>query len=175
MNLQNLQAEAKDGLYHAIIEIPIGSTAKYEYRPGLEIIEVDRFNYTAFSFPFNYGFIPGTMSEDKDPIDIVVIASQPIAQGCLAQVRLLGTLLTEDEEGIDPKIIALPKGKVDPFYKEVETLDDLPAIVKDRIKNFYENYKSLEPGKWVKIQGWQGKAEAEKIIKGGIERFKKNG
>lgn len=171
MSKQAISASAKDGLYNAIIEIPIGSNAKYEYRPELDIIEVDRFNYTAFTFPFNYGFIPGTMSEDKDPIDIVVISSQPILQGCLVQVRLLGTLLTEDEEGVDPKIIALPKGKVDPFYKEIETLDQLPNIVKDRIKHFYENYKSIEPGKWVKVNGWQGKDEAEKIVKEGIERY----
>ena len=171
MSKQNISASAKDGLYNAIIEIPIGSNAKYEYRPELDIIEVDRFNYTAFTFPFNYGFIPGTMSEDKDPIDVVVISSQPILQGCLVQVRLLGTLLTEDEEGIDPKIIALPKGKVDPFYKDIETLEQLPGIVKDRIKHFYENYKSIEPGKWVKVNGWQGKNEAEKIVKESIERY----
>jgi len=173
MEIKNISATAKDGLYHAIIEIPIGSSAKYEFRSELGLIEVDRFNYTAFSFPFNYGFIPGTMSQDNDPIDIVVISSQPILQGCLVQVRLLGTLLTEDEEGIDPKIIALPKAKVDPFYKEIQSLDDLPAGVKDRIKHFYENYKSLEPGKWVKIQGWQSREEAEKIVGEGIARAKK--
>lgn len=167
----NIPAKTEDGYYNAIIEIPIGATVKYEYRPDLNIIEVDRFTYTAFAYPFNYGFIPSTLGGDKDPVDIIVFSSQPIEQHCLVKVRFLGALITQDEEGQDTKIIAIPTAKVDPFYKEIISLDQLPSMTLERIKHFYENYKSIEPGKWVKVSGWEGIETATKIVEDGIKRL----
>ena len=170
-NFQHLSAKVDDTFINAVIEIPLNSKAKIEYRIDREIFEIDRFLYPAFSYPFNYGFIPGTWSEDEDPIDIVVISSEPVSTGLIIQVKIIGALITEDEEGIDPKLIAVPKGKVDPMFKDVNSVDDLPVITKDRIKHFYETYKTIEPGKWVKVSGWQSKAEADKTVIEGIAKY----
>lgn len=170
---KNIPAKTDKGLLNVVIEIPIGAQTKYEYDEERDIIVVDRFNYTAFAFPFNYGFIPQTASTDKDPLDVVVISHQPVSTGCLIECHVIGTLVTEDEEGIDPKLIAVPKPKVDPLYGNYNDVDELPSIWRDKIKHFYENYKSIEPGKWVKVSGWQGKAEAEKIVEEGMVRYTK--
>lgn len=160
-------------LINVVIEIPIGTRIKYEYDKDLQIIKADRFLYTAFSYPFNYGFIPGTWSEDEDPMDIVVLASEPLYPGTLIECRLLGELATEDEEGPDAKLIAVPKAKVDPAFAQYENLDQLPEFTKNKIKHFYENYKSIEPGKWVKVTGWLSREEAVKDLTSAISRYQK--
>jgi inorganic pyrophosphatase len=171
--LHDIPAGNPKDLINVIIEIPIGSGIKYEYDKDKEIIAADRFLYTAFKYPFNYGFIPGTWSEDEDPLDIVVIASESVATGTLIPCRVIGMLATKDEEGTDAKLIAVPKAKVDPSFAKVEDIKDLPEYLTNKIKHFYENYKSIEPGKWVKVTGWKSKVEAEKEVDKAIARYKK--
>ncbi len=172
----NLLHDIKPGdpkdLVNVVIEIPIGSTTKYEYHDDVKTIVVDRFLYTAFAYPFNYGFIPQTWSEDEDALDIVVLSSQPVAVGTVIESRVIGMLETEDEEGGDAKLIAVPKKKIDPAFADVETIEDLPEYLKNKIKHFYENYKSIEPGKWVKVTKWLGKSEAQKTVEDCINRYK---
>lgn len=172
--LHDISAGDPKDLVNVIIEIPVGSGIKYEYDKDLQIIKADRFLYTAFKYPFNYGFIPGTWSEDEDPLDVVVIASEAVSTGTLIECRIIGMLATEDEEGTDAKLIAVPKGKVDPAFKDVNSIDDLPEYLTNKIKHFYENYKSIEPNKWVKVTGWKSKEEAQDEVEKGIKRYKEN-
>lgn len=169
--LHDIPAGEPEKLVNVVIEIPMGSQIKYEYYKDLGIIAADRFLYTAFAYPFNYGFIPNTWSEDEDPLDIVVIASQPLSIGTLVESRVIGMLATEDEEGKDAKLVALPKAKVDPFYADIDDIKNLPEALKNKIKHFYENYKTIEPGKWVKVTGWKTKKEAIKTVVDGIKKY----
>ena len=170
--LHDIPAGDPNKLVNVVIEIPIGSHIKYEYDPDLQIIKADRFLYTAFTYPFNYGFIPRSWSEDDDPVDIVVISSQPIYPGPLVECRLLGVLETQDEEGNDAKIITVPKAKVDPDFAHISEISDLPDHLKNKVQNFFEHYKSLEPGKWIKVTGWQDKDVAIKTVTDSIARYK---
>lgn len=171
--LTDISSGKPEDLLNVIIEIPIGSQIKYEYDHKLQVMVADRFLYTAFTYPFNYGFIPGTWSEDNDPMDIVVVSSQPVLTGTVISCRVIGVLETEDEEGGDAKVIAVPKAKIDPAFADVNDISDLPEYLKNKIKHFYENYKSIEPGKWVKVTGWQGREEAIKQVSECIDRFTK--
>lgn len=171
--LHDIPAGNPKELVNVVVEISIGSGIKYEYDKDKQIIVADRFLYTAFTYPFNYGFIPGTWSEDEDPLDIVVISSQPVATGTLIECRVIGELLTEDEEGKDAKLIAVPKAKVDPAYASIDNIDDLPHYLKNKIKHFYENYKSIEPDKWVKVTGWLSKENAQKTVEESVKRYEK--
>ncbi len=157
---------------NVLVEIPMGSSVKYEYDEELGVIKVDRFLYTSMVYPFNYGFIPGTLEEDGDPVDVLVISSQPVLPGVIIEARPIGLLVMEDEEGPDSKVIAVPKDKLDPSYKHVRDVGDLPEIVRERIKHFFEHYKELEPGKWVKVKEWKPAEEAKRKIREAIERFK---
>ncbi len=159
-------------LVNVFIEIPMGSSVKYEYDEETDVIKVDRFLYTSMVYPFNYGFVPGTLEEDGDPVDVLVITNQPVAPGTVIEARPIGVLVMEDEEGPDSKIIAVPKEKLDPYFKNVKSVDDLPEIVRERIKHFFEHYKELEPGKWVKVREWLGPQEAMKRIEDAIKRYK---
>ncbi|MCW1292110.1 MAG: inorganic diphosphatase [Candidatus Rehaiarchaeum fermentans] len=149
--------------FYSIIEIPMGSSIKYEYKEGIGMV-ADRFLYTSMVYPFNYGFIPGTKGEDGDPLDVLVISSLPVNTGVAIKCKAIGLGLMEDEEGVDYKIIAVPVEKVDPYiqYKEIQ---DVPQLIKDKIKHFFEHYKELEKGKWVKFTGFDSKAKALEIIK----------
>jgi inorganic pyrophosphatase len=149
--------------FYAYIEIPAGSNIKYEYKEGVGLV-ADRFLYTAMNYPANYGFIPGTKGDDGDPLDVLVLSSLPVMPGTFIKCKPIGVGIMEDEEGIDNKIIAVPVEKVDPFiqYKRIE---DLPEIVKEKIKHFFEHYKELEKGKWVKFQGFKGVEEAKENIR----------
>ena len=121
-------------------------------------------------YPFNYGFVPGTLEEDGDPIDVLVITSYPILPGTAIEARPIGMLYMRDEEGEDAKIIAVPKDKIDPSYSNVRDIIDLPEAVKNKIMHFFEHYKELEPGKWVKVSGWGSVNEAKARISGAIKR-----
>jgi inorganic pyrophosphatase len=154
---------------NVIIEIPAGSSIKYEFDKEAGCIVVDRFSFTAFGFPANYGFVPHTLCDDGDPLDVLVIASQPILPGSLIRVRPIGVMEMEDEAGVDPKIIALPMAKADPTFAKIEDIADLPENTVARIKHFYEHYKDLEKGKWVKVQSVMGKKEALSIIEAAIQ------
>lgn len=146
------------------VEIPKGSCQKYEYDQDKKIITLDRTLYSSVYFPFEYGFIEGTKGEDGDPLDAVLISSFPTFPGCLVRARVIGILNMEDEGGIDYKIIAVPTEKIDPRFKEIQDINNLPQHLKAEIKEFFEIYKRLEPGKWVKITNFGSKEEAENIV-----------
>ena len=150
--------------FKVFIEIPIGSSVKYEVDEETKELKVDRFLYTAFAYPFNYGYIIGAQGGDGDPLDVVVLSSQPVVPGVVMKCHAVGVLATEDEEGEDAKIIAVPDKKIDPFYGVYEDIKDVPEALLAKIKHFYENYKSIEPNKWVKVTDFKGKEEAEKQI-----------
>jgi inorganic pyrophosphatase len=149
---------------NVVIEIPQGSSVKYEVDKATGAIVVDRFLFTTMSYPAAYGFIPGTLAEDGDPADALVLVPAAIVPGAVVRCRPIGVLLMQDEAGPDEKIICVPHDKVHPLHGEITSIDDLPQIVRQSIEHFFEGYKALEPGKWVKIQGWAGAAEACAII-----------
>lgn len=155
-----------------LIEISKNSNVKYELDKEKNRIRVDRFLYTAMAFPFNYGFIPETLADDGDPVDVAVLSYASILPGSLIKVVPIGVLEMEDEAGKDEKIIGVPLKKIDPFWGYYENIDEIPQIYKDQIKHFFENYKTLEPGKWVKIKNWLGKEKAEELINKALENYK---
>ena len=171
MNLKNIKIGTAEE-FNVIIEIPAGAApVKYEMDKDAGILFVDRFIGTAMSYPANYGFIPNTLSEDGDPADVVVITPYPIAQGSMVKCRALGVLRMEDESGIDAKIIAIPTKKVCPLYAGIDTIDQLPELAIQQIVHFFENYKKLEKGKWVKLSGIEDAKAASKEIQDSIERY----
>jgi len=158
---------------YVVVEIPQGSGIKYELDKETGVIFVDRFLFTAMYYPFNYGFIPQTLADDGDPVDVLVISREPVVPGSVIRCRPIGMLEMRDEEGIDAKVIAVPHEKLDPSYADIKTVDQLPEIIRERIKHFFEHYKELEPGKWVKVERWRGLQDAIEEIKKGIENYKK--
>ena len=154
------------------VEIPKGSCQKYEFDEELEAIKLDRTLYGPMYFPFEYGFIKGTKGEDGDPLDVVLLLSFPTFPGCLVEAEPVGILEMEDEAGIDHKIIAVPQEKIDPRFKEIKDINDFSLHLKKEIKEFFENYKNLEPGKWVKLKDFKSKKEAERMIEEAKERYK---
>jgi len=158
---------------NVIIEIPAGSNpVKYEMDKESGALFVDRFVMTSMVYPYNYGFIPQTLSEDGDPCDVLVITDVPVIAGCVIKSRPIGVLLMEDESGMDEKILAVPVDKVHPYYSNVKSYKDLPSIVTERIGHFFEQYKALEKNKWVKVKGWEGAEKAKQLIQESIDRAK---
>ena len=158
---------------NVIIEVPIGGEPiKYEMDKDAGILKVDRFLYTAMRYPGNYGFIPHTLSDDGDPCDVIVANTRAIIPGAIMACRVVGALMMEDESGGDEKIIAVPATKLTRRYENVKNYTDLPGITLEQIEHFFEHYKDLEPGKWVKILGWRDAKEAQELILKGIERAK---
>jgi inorganic pyrophosphatase len=147
------------------IEIPKNSKLKFEFDEKLGGIKLDRVLYGSNYFPFEYGFIKGTKGKDDDPLDVILLSSFSTFPGCLIKARVIGVLEMEDEKGIDDKILAVPVEKVDPRFSEIKNISDLSSHLKLEIKEFFETYKRLEPGKWVKLKDFKSKEEAEKIIK----------
>jgi inorganic pyrophosphatase len=154
---------------NVFVEIPQGSSIKYELDKESGVVFVDRFLYTAFSYPFNYGFVPGTKAEDGDPVDVLVICDRAVTPGTIIPAVPIGMLEMEDEAGIDTKIIAVPTVKVDPLYGVWKDITDVPEALKDKMKHFFEHYKELEPGKWVKIKDWKNKAAAHTAISSALK------
>ena len=150
---------------NVFIEIPQGVSVKYELDKDSGFIFVDRFLYTDMEYPFNYGFIPNTLADDGDPVDVLVLSSKPVVPGVVIPSRPIGMLEMEDEAGVDNKIIAVPLAKIDQKFKDYNDVSDIPQGIKDNLKYFFENYKKLEPGKWVKIKDWKGKQEALREIR----------
>jgi inorganic pyrophosphatase len=158
---------------NVIIEVPIGGEPiKYELDKTAGTLVVDRFLHTAMRYPGNYGFIPHTLSEDGDPCDVIITNTRAIVPGAVMAVRPVGVLLMEDEAGGDEKIVAVPVSKLTKRYDRVKTYSDLPEITLEQIQHFFEHYKDLEPGKWVKIVRWGNAEEAQKLILEGIARAK---
>ena len=142
---------------NVIIEVPVGGEPiKYEMDKEAGTLVVDRFLYTAMRYPGNYGFIPHTLSDDGDPCDVLVANTRAIVPGAVMSVRPVGVLLMEDEAGGDEKIIAVPSSKLTQRYDKVKSYTDLPDITLQQIQHFFEHYKDLEPGKWVKVLRWGG-------------------
>lgn len=157
---------------HVLIEVPLDSRVKYEFDKETEMITVDRFLFFDKGYPANYGFIPNTLSGDGDPVDVLVLSPLPVNPGAVMVAKPIGMLETEDESGQDAKLVAVPPVKVNPEYGKYNDISELPAEITEKIKFFFENYKKNEPGKWVKVSGWKGKAEAIAEIKKGIENAK---
>ena len=158
---------------NVIIEVPIGGEPiKYEMDKAAGTLVVDRFLHTPMRYPGNYGFVPHTLSEDGDPIDVLVANTRPIAPGAVINVRPVGVLKMQDEAGGDEKVIAVPVPKLTKRYEHVMNYTDMPEITLQQIRHFFEHYKDLEPGKWVKVIGWGDAAEAKKLIVEAIERAK---
>jgi inorganic pyrophosphatase len=136
------------------------------------VLFVDRFLYTPMRYPGNYGFVPHTLSDDGDPIDVLVANTRPIIPGAVINCRPVGVLLMEDDGGHDEKIIAVPSAKLTKRYDGVNDATDLPQITLDQIRHFFEHYKDLEPGKWVKVKGWGDANHARRLIVEAMERYK---
>ena len=158
---------------NVLIEVPVGGEPiKYEMDKEAGTLVVDRFLYTAMRYPGNYGFIPHTLSNDGDPCDVLVANTRAIVPGAVMSVRPVGVLLMEDEAGGDEKIIAVPSSKLTQRYDKVKNYNDLPDITLQQIQHFFEHYKDLEPGKWVKVLRWGAAEDAHDLIAQGIARAK---
>lgn len=157
---------------NVIVEIPRNADpVKYEVDKETGAIFVDRFMATAMHYPTNYGYVPHTLSEDGDPVDVLVVVPLPLIPGSVVRCRPVGVLNMEDESGLDAKILAVPIDKLTTYYQHVNTFRDLPKELLDRIAHFFDHYKDLEPGKWVNIRGWSGPEEAKREILESVERF----
>lgn len=172
MNLSKIPVGENPEKINVVVEIPYGSNIKYELDKESGAVVVDRVMYSAMFYPANYGFVPNTLSDDGDPADVLVLNEYPLQAGSVIKCRLIGVLLMEDESGIDEKLLAVPVSKIDPRYDGIKSLQDLPKITLDRIKNFFETYKMLEPNKWVKVKDYKGKEEAQAILQKAIESYK---
>jgi len=161
---------------NVIIEVSIGGEPiKYEMDKAAGTLVVDRFLYTPMRYPGNYGFVPHTLSEDGDPIDVLVANTRPIVPGAVINVRPIGVFQMEDDSGLDEKIIAVPTHKLTKRYDAVESYKDLPPISLEQIQHFFEHYKDLEPGKWVRAEGWADVDDAKRFITEAINRAKARG
>lgn len=158
---------------NVIIEIPANADpVKYEVDKDTGALFVDRIMNTAMHYPANYGYIPNTLCEDGDPLDVMVVTPFPLVSGCVVRCRPLGLLKMSDEAGGDSKLVAVPIKKQCAMYAEVESLDDLPKMLLNQIAHFFEHYKDLDAGKWVKVEGWGGLDDAVKEINESVERYK---
>ena len=152
---------------------PKRRSGQYEVDKESGAVFVDRFVHTPMFYPVNYGFIPHTLSEDGDPVDVMVLTQFSLVVGSVIRSRPIGVLLMEDESGKDEKILAVPHSKLHPYYDARETHTDLPEIQLRQIEHFFSHYKDLEEGKWVKVSGWVGAKDAIRIIQEGIDRYDK--
>ncbi|MEM7276977.1 MAG: inorganic diphosphatase [Pseudomonadota bacterium] len=166
MNLANIDVGVdapKD--VNVVIEVPLGGEPiKYELDKPSGALYVDRFLYSAMHYPCNYGFIPHTLSDDGDAVDVMCVGNRPLVPGAVLGSRPVGVLIMEDEAGRDEKILAVPSSRLTQYYDNVSTYTDLPEILLKRISHFFEHYKALEPSKWVRVVGWEGRESAEQII-----------
>jgi len=170
-NLKNLPVGKKaPEVVHMVIEVPRGSSNKYEYDPELEAIKLDRVLPTAQFYPGDYGFIPSTLADDGDPLDGLILSTHALLPGVVVDVRIVGMVDMQDEKGGDAKIIGVVAE--DPRWDHIKDLADIPQSIKNEIQNFFETYKALEAhkGKWVKVTGWENRARALEEVKVCIER-----
>src|SRR4051794_33231431 len=156
---------------NVVVEVPRGGDpVKYELDKKSGAVFVDRFLHTAMFYPGNYGFVPHSLAEDGDPLDVLIVGPVSVVPGAVVRCRPVGALLMEDEAGPDEKIIAVPVDALHPFYTNVRSYEDLPSILCEQIAHFFTHYKDLEKGKWVKVAQWIGPAEAADCIMAAIER-----
>ena len=171
MDITKLQTgkNPQEGLVNVFIEIPKDGDIKYELDKDSGIIMVDRFLHTAMTYPFNYGFVPGTLAEDGDPLDILVLSDRAVLPGTVMPCQIIGMLEMEDEAGIDTKVLAVPTKKIDPLYGVFQDITDVPEAITNKVKHFFENYKTLEPEKWVKVKEWKNKSAAIDALKNSMK------
>ena len=156
---------------NVIIEVPFGrEPVKYEMDKKSGALYVDRVMHTSMRYPCNYGFTPHTLSEDGDPIDILVASPVVFLSGCIVRCRPVGVLNMVDEKGTDEKILAVPVDALNPYYKEVKQYSDLPKMLLNQISHFFAHYKDLESGKWVELEGWESAEHAAELIVQSIKR-----
>ncbi|VYS72894.1 inorganic diphosphatase [Campylobacter ureolyticus] len=172
MDISKIKIGSNPDKINAVIEIPYGSNVKYEIDKTSGAVVVDRVLYSAVFYPANYGFVPNTLADDGDPADILVINEYPLQAGSVIPCRLIGVLVMEDEAGMDEKLLAVPVGKIDPRFDDIKSIDDLPKATLNRIKNFFETYKLLEPNKWVKVKGFKDLKTATEILDKAIKNYK---
>ena len=154
---------------NVIIEVPLGTDPiKYELDKDSGALFVDRFLYTSMYYPCNYGFVPHTLADDGDPVDVMCVGNRPLTPGAVLGARPVGVLTMEDEAGLDEKVLAVPSRRLTRYYDNVDDYNDLPAILVERIRHFFEQYKALEPEKWVRVVGWKDAEAAHKTIMDGI-------
>ncbi|MCQ4162101.1 inorganic diphosphatase [Roseomonas sp. GC11] len=149
---------------NVVIEIPQGSSVKYEVDKDSGAVVVDRFLFTPMAYPAAYGFVPGTLADDGDPSDALVLVPTQVVPGAVIRARPIGVLFMEDESGQDEKLVCVPHDKISLAFTDVKEMDDLPKITRDSIEHFFTRYKDLEPGKWVKVKGWGNAAQAAEIL-----------
>ncbi len=158
--------------FNVIIEIPMNADPiKYEVDKKSGALFVDRFMMTAMHYPANYGYVPRTIAADNDPVDVLVHTPFPLLPGVVVRCRAIGVLNMEDEAGGDAKLLAVPTDKICPLFAHWKTIADVPEIRLRQIQHFFEHYKDLEAGKWVKVVGWAGREQAHTEILDGIKRF----
>ncbi|MEM8981638.1 MAG: inorganic diphosphatase [Pseudomonadota bacterium] len=158
---------------NVIIEVPIGTDPiKYELDKDSGALFVDRFLYTAMHYPCNYGFLPHTLADDGDPVDVMCVGSRPLTPGAVLGSRPVGVLVMEDEAGLDEKVLAVPSRRLTRYYDDIDNYTDLPEILVKRITHFFEQYKALEPEKWVRVVGWENADKAKETIRAGIAAAK---
>lgn len=156
---------------NAFVEIPQGGLpVKYELDERSGALFVDRFLHTSMLYPSNYGFIPNTLAEDGDALDILVVTPMPVVAGCVIRARPVGILLMSDEKGMDEKVLAVPVDSLNPFYADTKTYEDLPPLLVAQIEHFFRHYKDLEPGKSASIGEWAGLEKTHQVIKEAIDR-----
>jgi inorganic pyrophosphatase len=176
MNIDKISA-GKDvpNQVNVIIEVPMNSSnpVKYEMDKESGAIFVDRFIATPMYYPCNYGFIPNTLSDDGDPCDVLVVSDFPIISGAVIEAKPVGVLIMEDEKGMDEKIIAVPAKKLNSQYENIESYQELPENLINKIKHFFEHYKDLEKGKWVKVKSFEDATKARQLILEGVDRLSK--
>jgi inorganic pyrophosphatase len=176
MNIDNL-AVGKDvpNSVNVIIEIPAhASPVKYEVDKDTGAVMVDRFMSAPMFYPANYGFVPHTLSDDGDPVDVLVVTPVPLVHGCVIPARPVGILNMSDEAGQDAKILAVPAGKLSTEYNDIESYKDLSPLLINQIQHFFEHYKELEAGKWVKVDGWADADAAKAEILESIRRYEES-
>ncbi|TAN48760.1 MAG: inorganic diphosphatase [Methylococcaceae bacterium] len=157
---------------HVVIEIPAYSDpVKYEVDKATGTMFVDRFMGTAMQYPCNYGYIPQTLSDDGDPVDVLVIAPARLITGAVVRCRPIGLLKMSDESGNDAKVLAVPVESLTSMYRNIETISDVPELTLKQIAHFFEHYKDLEEGKWVNIDGWFGLEESKREITASVRRY----
>ena len=177
MSLDNVTPGSKvPDAFNVIIEIPMNADPiKYEVDKETGAIFVDRFMSTAMHYPTNYGYVPKTLSGDGDPVDVLVITPVPLIPGVVVPCRAIGILKMQDEAGEDGKVLAVPIDKILSIYTQWQKPEDLNPMRLNTIQHFFEHYKDLEPGKWVKIEGWADKEAAQAEIVAGVAAFKNKG
>ncbi len=157
---------------NVVIEVPVGGEPiKYEMDKSSGALFVDRFLYTSMRYPGNYGFVPNTLSDDGDAIDVLVASTRAITPGAVINCRPIGVLIMKDEAGQDEKVIAVPSSKLTLRYEEIENVSDLPKITLDQIEHFFAHYKDLESDKWVQLDRWGDAAEARDLIRQAMSAY----